>query len=87
MLNISRQSLNVCSKRCSCSRRVILGNVSQSSHRFSALWPRGVLGYAVALAAVGAVSVSIGLVLGQVNLANTSMLYLLAVVLILYRPW
>jgi two-component system sensor histidine kinase KdpD len=37
------------------------------------------LGYAVALAAVTLVSLLIGLVLGQVNLANSSMLYLLAV--------
>jgi len=58
--------------------------VSRPLHRFSALWPhgrspRGVLGYAAALAAVAVVSLFIGLVLGQVNLANSSMLYLLAV--------
>jgi two-component system sensor histidine kinase KdpD len=38
-----------------------------------------VLGYAAALGAVTLVSLFIGLVLGQVNLANISMLYLLAV--------
>jgi two-component system sensor histidine kinase KdpD len=37
------------------------------------------LGYAAALAAVSLVSLFIGIVLGQVNLANASMLYLLAV--------
>ena len=40
---------------------------------------RWYLGYTSALAAVSAVSLLIGLVLGQVNLANSSMLYLLAV--------
>jgi two-component system sensor histidine kinase KdpD len=38
-----------------------------------------VVGYAMAAAAVGAVSLFIGFVLGQVSLANVSMLYLLAV--------
>jgi two-component system, OmpR family, sensor histidine kinase KdpD len=42
-------------------------------------WSKGIVGYAVALAAVLVVSLFIGLVLGQVNLANSSMLYLLAV--------
>src|ERR1700716_2557383 len=42
-------------------------------------WRRTLSGYAFALAAVALVSVFIGLVLGQVNLANASMLYLLAV--------
>jgi hypothetical protein len=37
------------------------------------------IGYVVALAAVTLVSLFIGFVLGQVNLANVSMLYLLAV--------
>ncbi len=40
---------------------------------------RWVIGYAAALAAVAAVSLLIGLVLGGVNVANISMLYLLAV--------
>ena len=40
---------------------------------------RWVIGYLAALAAVVLVSLFIGLVLGQVNLANVSMLYLLAV--------
>ena len=39
----------------------------------------GFSGYALGLGAVALVSVFIGLVLGQVNLANASMLYLLAV--------
>jgi two-component system sensor histidine kinase KdpD len=43
--------------------------------RFRKLWP----GYAFALGAVALMSVCIGFVLGQVNLANASMLYLLAV--------
>jgi two-component system sensor histidine kinase KdpD len=38
-----------------------------------------IVGYAAAAAAVAAVSLFIGFVLGQVNLANVSMLYLLAV--------
>src|SRR6266481_912234 len=42
-------------------------------------WRAVLPGYAFALAAVALVSVFIGLVLGQVNLANASMLYLLAV--------
>jgi two-component system sensor histidine kinase KdpD len=47
--------------------------------RFQLLWRRTVPGYAFAVAAVALVSVFIGLVLGQVNLTNASMLYLLAV--------
>src|SRR5260370_29507714 len=43
--------------------------------RFRTLWP----GYALALGAVALMSVGIGFVLGQVNLANASMLSLLAV--------
>ena len=43
------------------------------------LWLSPWVGYAAALGAVALVSVFIGLVLGQVNLANASMLYLLAV--------
>src|SRR5260370_828496 len=43
------------------------------------LWRSRLSGYVVALAAVVVVSVFIGVVLGQVNLANASMLYLLAV--------
>src|SRR6266516_4868838 len=43
------------------------------------MWRRWLFGYVVALAAVMLVSLFIGLVLGQVNLANVSMLYLLAV--------
>jgi len=46
------------------------------SHKLSRRW---YVGYAAALAAVSIVSLLIGLVLGQVNLANSSMLYLLAV--------
>jgi two-component system sensor histidine kinase KdpD len=42
-------------------------------------WRTWLLGYGGALAAVTLVSLFIGLVLGQVNLANSSMLYLLAV--------
>ncbi len=42
-------------------------------------WRTGLLGYGGALAAVTLVSLFIGLVLGQVSLANSSMLYLLAV--------
>jgi two-component system, OmpR family, sensor histidine kinase KdpD len=42
---------------------------------FEAAW----LGYVVALAAVAVVSLFIGFVLGKVNLANVSMLYLMAV--------
>src|SRR5215471_12908794 len=45
----------------------------------SAVWRRGVAGYAFALAAVALVSALIGVVLGGVPLANASMLYLLAV--------
>jgi K+-sensing histidine kinase KdpD len=41
--------------------------------------PRWAFGYGGGLAAVALVSLFIGLVLGQVNLANSSMLYLLAV--------
>src|SRR3989442_3346464 len=40
---------------------------------------RWYVGYAAALGAVSVVSLLIGLVLGQVNLANVSMLYLIAV--------
>jgi K+-sensing histidine kinase KdpD len=40
---------------------------------------RTYVGYAVALGAVSLVSLVIGFVLGQVNLANVSMLYLIAV--------
>jgi two-component system sensor histidine kinase KdpD len=47
--------------------------------RFQNLLRRLLPGYAFALAAVALVSVFIGLVLGQVSLANASMLYLLAV--------
>ena len=47
-----------------------------ASHKLSRRW---YVGYVAALAAVSVVSLFIGLVLGQVNLANTSMLYLLAV--------
>jgi two-component system sensor histidine kinase KdpD len=43
------------------------------------LSPRWYIGYTAALGAVTVVSLFIGLVLGQVNLANSSMLYLLAV--------
>jgi len=46
---------------------------------FLARWRHSWPGYALALSAVALVSVFIGLVLGQVNLANASMLYLLAV--------
>jgi two-component system, OmpR family, sensor histidine kinase KdpD len=46
---------------------------------FFARWRHSWSGYALALGAVALVSVFIGLVLGQVNLANASMLYLLAV--------
>src|SRR5712691_7702267 len=42
-------------------------------------WPTTLPAYAFALAAVGLVSIFIGFVLGRVNLANASMLYLLAV--------
>lgn len=42
-------------------------------------WRAWVLGYAAALLAVTLVSLFIGLVLGEINLANISMLYLLAV--------
>jgi two-component system sensor histidine kinase KdpD len=42
-------------------------------------WRSWVLGYGAALLAVTLVSLFIGLVLGEVNLANVSMLYLLAV--------
>ena len=42
-------------------------------------WRSWLIGYAVALGAVTLVSLFIGLVLGQVSLANISMLYLLAV--------
>ena len=42
-------------------------------------WRRWLIGYAAALGAVTAVSLLIGLVLGEINLANASMLYLLAV--------
>ena len=45
----------------------------------SGLTRRWYVGYAAALGAVTLVSLFIGLVLGQVNLANVSMLYLLAV--------
>jgi two-component system, OmpR family, sensor histidine kinase KdpD len=52
-------------------------------HSFSAVfklrWRRWVLGYAAALGGVTLVSLFIGFVMGQVNLANFSMLYLLAV--------
>jgi two-component system sensor histidine kinase KdpD len=47
--------------------------------RFKKLWRTTLVGYAFALGAVALVSVFIGVVLGQVNLANASMLYLLAV--------
>jgi len=40
--------------------------------------PNWVLGYAAALGAVMLVSLFIGLVIGQINLASVSMLYLLA---------
>ncbi|HEV7664435.1 MAG TPA: DUF4118 domain-containing protein, partial [Chloroflexota bacterium] len=43
------------------------------------LWRSRLSGYSVALGAVALVSLFIGVVLGQVNLANASMLYLLAV--------
>ena len=43
------------------------------------LSPGSYLGYGVALGAVGLVSLLIGFVLGQVNLTNVSMLYLIAV--------
>src|SRR6202165_3330905 len=46
------------------------------SRKLSRRW---YVGYAAALAGVSVVSLLIGLVLGQVNLANSSMLYLLAV--------
>jgi len=49
------------------------------SHPVPTRWRSWLLGYAAALAAVTLVSLLIGLVLGQVNLANSSMLYLLAV--------
>ena len=42
-------------------------------------WRRVAAGYVFGLAAVALVSVFIGLVLGTVNLANASMLYLVAV--------
>src|SRR6266436_1095369 len=47
--------------------------------RFMTLWRAVLPGYAFGLGAVALVSVFIGFVLGQVNLANVSMLYLLAV--------
>src|SRR5712691_3846634 len=47
--------------------------------RFQNLQRAVLPGYAFALGAVALVSVFIGVVLGQVNLANASMLYLLAV--------
>ena len=40
---------------------------------------RGLIGYAAALGSVTAVSLFIGFILWQVNIANISMLYLLAV--------
>ena len=46
----------------------------QSVMRVQALLRRTLPGFAFALAAVALVSVFIGLVLGQVNLANASML-------------
>ncbi|MGI9147104.1 MAG: ATP-binding protein [Chloroflexota bacterium] len=46
---------------------------------FQRLWRGRFAGYALGLCAVGVMSVFIGVVLGQVNLANASMLYLLAV--------
>src|SRR5579884_1534552 len=45
----------------------------------AARWRRWLAGYVAALGAVALVSLFIGFVLGQVNLANVSMLYLLAV--------
>jgi two-component system, OmpR family, sensor histidine kinase KdpD len=44
-----------------------------------AMWRRRLSGYAFALATVAVVSVFIGFVLGRANIANISMLYLLAV--------
>jgi two-component system sensor histidine kinase KdpD len=60
------------------ARAVILSRsaVLQIAHTLGRRW---YVGYAAALAAVSLVSLLIGLVLGQVNLANSSMLYLLAV--------
>jgi len=49
------------------------------SHPLPPRWRSWLLGYSGALAAVVLVSLFIGLVLGQVSLANSSMLYLLAV--------
>jgi two-component system sensor histidine kinase KdpD len=49
------------------------------SHSVPSRWRTGLRGYVGALAAVTLVSLFIGLVLGQVSLANSSMLYLLAV--------
>src|SRR6266851_2969187 len=49
------------------------------ARRLIRLWRAALPGYAFATAAVTLVSVVIGFVLGQVNLANASMLYLLAV--------
>jgi two-component system sensor histidine kinase KdpD len=45
-------------------------------------WPRSAQGYAVALGAVCLVSLFIAVVLRQMNLANISLLYLLAVMAI-----
>jgi two-component system sensor histidine kinase KdpD len=45
----------------------------------SSTWRSWLIGYAAALGTVSVVSLLIGLVLGEVNLANSSMLYLLAV--------
>ena len=60
----------------------------QSAMPFLRRWRSHWSGYACALGAVALVSVFIGLVLGQVNLANVSMLYLLAVMAtaVLLRP-
>src|SRR6267378_3146042 len=52
---------------------------AQSAMHIQKLWRAVRPGYALALGAVALVSVCIGFVLGQVNLANASMLYLLAV--------
>jgi two-component system, OmpR family, sensor histidine kinase KdpD len=49
------------------------------ARRLIRLWRAALPGYALATGAVTVVSVVIGFVLGQVNLANASMLYLLAV--------
>src|SRR5258708_17916373 len=49
------------------------------ARRLIRLWRAALPGYAFATGAVTVVSVVIGFVLGQVNLANSSMLYLLAV--------